>query len=78
MTNGAEDQATQARNERLQLLRDRTEEWADREIERLEYEKEYLDNVLSGRAPSGQLEDHIRTFTSSLVQDEIDEFLEAE
>lgn len=72
------DQATQARNERLQLLRDRTEEWADLEIERLEYEKEYLENVLQGRAPRGQLENHIRTFTSDLVQDEIDGFLENE
>jgi hypothetical protein len=78
VTNGAEDQATQERNERLTTLRARTEEWADREIERLEYEKEYLESVLSGRVPGGQLEQHIRTFTSSLVQDEIDGFLETE
>ena len=65
----------EARNERLATLRSRTEEWADAEIERLEYEKEFLDGVLSGRAPNGQLQQHIRSFTSSLVQDEIDEFL---
>lgn len=72
---GAEDEATSERNERLQLLRDRTEEWADKEIARLEYEKAYLENVLQGRAPAGQLEDHIKSFTSTLVQDEIDGFL---
>lgn len=66
---------TDERNERLATLRSRTEEWADREIERLEYEKEFLESVLSGRSPNGQLQQHIRSFTSSLVQDEIDEFL---
>lgn len=74
---GAENETTQERNERLQLLRDRTEEWADEEIARLEYEKAYLENVLQGRAPRGQLTDHIREFTSLLVQDEIDSFLGA-
>lgn len=66
---------TEARNQRLSTLRERTEEWADREIERLEYEKEFLDSVLSGRSPNGQLQQHIRTFTSSLVQDAVSEFL---
>lgn len=77
MTNGAsEDQATRERNERLNTLKARTEEFADAEIERLEYEKEYLESVLSGRNPTGQLADHIRTFTSSLVEEEVDAFLE--
>lgn len=74
---GAENEATQERNERLQLLRDRTEQWADDEIARLDYEKAYLENVLQGRAPRGTLEGHIREFTSTLVQDEIDSFLGA-
>lgn len=63
------------RNERLSLLRDRTEEYADNEIERIENETAFLESVLDGRSPGGQLEDHIRTFASSLAQDEIDEFL---
>lgn len=66
---------TEERNERLSNLRALTEEWADGEIERLEYEKEFLEGVLEGRAPNGQLQQHIRSFTSSLAQDEIDEFL---
>jgi hypothetical protein len=70
------DAETEARNERLNTLRDRTEEWADAELDRLEYEKEYLESVLSGRSPSGQLQQHLREFTSALVQDELDEFLE--
>ena len=69
------DQTTEARNERLATLRARTEEWADSEIERLEYEKEFLESVLDGRSSNGQLQQHIRSFTSSLVQDEIDDFL---
>ena len=63
------------RNDRLNTLRARTEEWANREIDRLEDEKAFLESVLSGRSPRGQLEDHLRTFTSELVQNEIDEFL---
>lgn len=73
----SEEQETEERNERLSTLRSRTEEWADKEIDRLEYEKEYLESVLSGRAPTGQLEDHIKNFVSSLVGDEIDGFLGA-
>lgn len=72
------DAATEARNERLNTLRTLTEEWADKEIDRYTYEKEYLESVLGGRSPNGQLQDHIKTFTSSLVQDEVDGFLETE
>jgi len=77
-TTTEQDQTTQERNERLSELRARTEEFADAEIDRLEYEKEFLESVVNGRAPTGQLADHIRTFTSSLVEDEVDGFLETE
>jgi len=75
-TTANQDQATEERNERLNALRSAVEEFADAEIERLEYEKEYLDSVLSGRSPTGQLADHIRSFTSTLVDEEVDSFLE--
>lgn len=72
------ERSTEERNQRLSDLRARVEEWAGKEIARLDYEKEFLSSVLTGRAPQGQLEGHIRTFTSNLVQDEIDEFLVTE
>lgn len=70
--------AAEERNQRLNELRSVTEDWADRELERLQYEKEFLESVLKGRSPNGQLQQHIRSFTSSLVQDEIDGFLVVE
>lgn len=62
------------RDERLLALKTAVETWADREIERLEAETEYLESVRD-RAESSQLSSSNTESASELTQNEIDEFL---
>jgi hypothetical protein len=66
--------SSEARDARLVALRDAVEEWADREEERLNAEKTFLE-AIQGRSSSGELSSGTTEIASVLLQNEVDEFL---
>jgi hypothetical protein len=70
------DERTEARNERLDQLQTAVNEWADKEIKRLQDESTFLKSVLKGRTGAGRLADQNVVDSSKLVVDEISQFLE--
>jgi hypothetical protein len=64
------------RDERLLQLKSAVEEWSDREEEALEEEAEFLRSVVTGLTGSGNLDNHVTEQASTLLQDEIDDFLQ--
>lgn len=64
------------REERLNNLKNAVNEWADREVERLEKKVQFLTSVLEGRTGSGQAAGHIVERASALAEEEIQAFLE--
>lgn len=60
------------RDERLLALRTAVEEWAQREEDRLNAEKRFLESLPTA---SGDLSESTTEAASALVQHEIDEFL---
>ena len=69
------DSTTTARDARLDALKEAVEEWADKEITRLEDEAEFLKSILKGRTGAGRLTNQNVSDASTLVVDEIDQFL---
>lgn len=72
MTNGTPEEE---RNGRLEALRSAVNEFANREIERLEGEVNFLNSVVEGRTSSGQLTTFNTEQVSALVEEEINAFL---
>ena len=64
------------RDARLDALKKATDEWADKEIKRLEDEATFLKSVLKGRTGAGRLANQNVADSSKLVVDEISQFLE--
>jgi hypothetical protein len=64
------------RDKRLDELKKATEEWADKEIERLENEAKFLKSILKGRTGAGRLANQNVADSSKLLVDEISTFLE--
>jgi hypothetical protein len=80
MTNGTTTPTTTStdseRRQRLETLRSAVNEFADREVERLENERDFLTSVVDGRTSSGQLAGNNSERASVLAQEEINAFLE--
>jgi hypothetical protein len=80
MTNGTTTSTTTStddeRRQRLESLRSAVNDFADREIERLGKEKDFLTSVVDGRTSSGQLAGDNSERASVLAQEEINAFLE--
>ena len=70
------DDATLARNARLDKLKAATDDWADKEIARLEDEVVFLKSILKGRTGAGRIAKQNVADASKLVVDEISQFLE--
>lgn len=64
------------RDARLDELKASTEEWADKEIKRLEDEVIFLKSILNGRTGAGRLANQNVVDSSKLLVDEIGTFLE--
>lgn len=64
------------RDARLDALKKATDEWADKEIKRLEDEATFLKSILKGRTGAGRLTNQNVSDSSKLVVDEISQFLE--
>lgn len=69
------DSATIERDKRLDELKSSVEEWADKEIKRLEDEEEFLKSILQGRTGAGRLIKQNVSDASKLVVDRISQFL---
>jgi hypothetical protein len=67
--------ADTTREERLTALEDAVTEWADRRIEQLEAQAEFLRSVFDGRTSGGRLADYAVSEASALLDDEINAFL---
>ena len=70
------DDAQVARDARLDELQAATEEWADKEIKRLEDEVIFLKSILEGRTGAGRLASQNVDDSSKLLVDEVSVFLE--
>lgn len=64
------------RDKRLDELKTATEDWADKEIKRLEDEATFLKSILKGRTGAGRLANQNVADSSKLLVDEIGTFLE--
>lgn len=64
------------RDKRLDELKTATEDWADKEIKRLEDEAKFLKSILKGRTGAGRLTNQNVADSSKLLVDEIGTFLE--
>lgn len=64
------------RDERLAALEQAVTEWADQEEQRLNDEVSFLRSVFSGRTNGAQLSDYLVSHASSLLENEINAFLE--
>jgi hypothetical protein len=69
------DSTTTARDARLDALKTAVEDWAEKEITRLEDEAEFLKSILKGRTGAGRLTDQNVSDASTLVVDSISQFL---
>jgi len=69
------DTKTTERDARLDALKEAVEEWADKEITRLEDEATFLKSILKGRTGAGRLTEQNVADASKLVVDEISQFL---
>lgn len=63
------------RDARLDELKKATNEWADKEIKRLEDEAKFLKSILQGRTGAGRLTNQNVSDASKLVVDKISQFL---
>jgi hypothetical protein len=63
------------RDARLDALKKATDEWADKEIKRLEDEAKFLKSILKGRTGAGRLANQNVADASKLTVDEIAQFL---
>jgi len=63
------------RDARLDKLKKATDEWADKEIKRLEDEAKFLKSILQGRTGAGRLTNQNVSDASKLVVDKISQFL---
>jgi len=66
------------RDERLTALKERVDEWAQRETARLRADTDFLTSVLSGRTGGGQLGDYVTSEASALLEEEVQAFLEGD
>jgi hypothetical protein len=64
------------RDKRLDELKTATDDWADKEIKRLEDEAKFLKSILKGRTGAGRLANQNVADSSKLLVDEIGTFLE--
>jgi len=71
----AEDDRTEARNQKLDRLKDALDEWYDREHSRLEDEATFLKSVLRGRTGSERLSRENTAEAEVLVTADITSFL---
>lgn len=71
----ATDDRTEARNAKLDRLKDALTEWYDREKARLEDEATFLKSVLRGRTGSERLSRENTSEAEVLVTDDITSFL---
>ena len=67
--------ATVARNQRLDELKQSTVDWADKETKRLTDEATFLKSILQGRTGAGRLANQNVANSSKLVAASINEFL---
>jgi len=72
----ADDAQKAERDARLDALKAATDEWADKEIKRLEDEAVFLKSILKGRTGAGRLVNQNVADSSKLVVDKISQFLE--
>jgi hypothetical protein len=72
----ADDPQKAERDARLDALKAATDEWADKEIKRLEDEAIFLKSILEGRTGAGRLVSQNVADSSKLVVDKISQFLE--
>lgn len=72
---GAEEEASTTREERLTALETAVTEWADRRIDELEKQAEFLRSVFEGRTDGGRTADYSTETASALLEDEINAFL---
>ena len=63
------------RDKRLDALKKAVDEWATKEIKRLEDEAKFLKSILQGRTGAGRLTKQNVSDASKLVVDEITQFL---
>jgi len=63
------------RDQRLLDLKNRVDEWAERERQRLEDEVAFLESVRDGQSGSGSLAAQVVESAGTLLQEEIDAFL---
>ena len=63
------------RDARLDALKKATDEWADKEVKRLEDEAKFLKSILQGRTGAGRLVNQNVVDSSKLVVDKISQFL---
>jgi hypothetical protein len=71
----AADDRTEARNEKLDRLKEALDEWYERERSRYEDEATFLKSVLRGRTGSERLSRENTTEAEVLVTDDITSFL---
>lgn len=71
----AEDDRTEARNAKLDRLKEAVDDWYDREKSRLEDEATFLKSVLRGRTGSERLSRENTSEAEVLVTDDITSFL---
>lgn len=72
---GDEEEASSTREERLTALENAVTEWADRRVEELEKQAEFLRSVLEDRTDGGRAADYSTEAASALLEDEINAFL---
>jgi hypothetical protein len=70
------DAKKEARDKRLDGLKNATVEWADKEIERIKNEAKFLKQVMDSRTGAGKLANQNVSDSSKVVVDAINAFLE--